>query len=540
MFNFTMRSGSNQYHGSAYDYFTNQHLNAGIPFTSDGNGNLLRPPTHKNDFGGSIGGAVRIPKLYDGRNRTFFFFNWESYIQRQTVVGGLQSVPTTAMRNGDFSSILTGQLLATDPAGRQIMGNVIYDPSSEFPAANGQILRNPFPSNTIPMGRMDPVALKIQSLLPTPESGGNTNNWNDVYANPRTQWIPSLKIDHNFSEKLKASFFWSYYNDNHYSGQDGLPGALTATRMIPIRSQTYRLSTDYTVSPTLLLHFGVGELLYHNPDKGIPAALDFNAPGTLGLVGGLVNQTGFTGFPRIGGLGSSYGGMSASLGPTNNSYYRTDKPGGVVSATWVHNTHALKAGAEYKKDIYTNFAFNSGFGSFNFSAAQTGLPSTNGQNLNGGSVGFGYASFLLGLTSSASVSSPQDPQMRKQSWGVFVQDNWKVTRKLTLDYGLRWDWQQAPHEIHDTWSMFGPATPNPAVGGLLGATVYEGYGPGRCNCNFTPPYDYAIGPRLGAATTPSSGWAPTPTPSALPPLTNRRSRSPGACIRISRPCTPSA
>jgi hypothetical protein len=501
LFNFTSRGGTNQFHGSLYDYFTNEDLNAGISFTNSGHGHLVRPATHKNDFGGSVGGPIIIPKIYNGRNKTFFFFNWESYIQRQTVVGGTATVPSAAMRAGDFSSILTGQnLTVTDPNGKSVTvgANTIFDPASQT-TVNGQLVRTPFTGNIIPTSRLSPIALKIQALLPAPQTPGNTNNWVNQYANPRTQWIPSVKIDHNFSEKLKMSFFWSYYNDNHNSGQDGFTGAITATRFIPIRSATIRLSADYTVSPTLLVHVGVGEVLYHNPDKGIAAAVDYDAPGQLGIVGGIVNQDGFTGFPRIGGLSSSYGGLSQSIGPTNNAYYRTDKPTGVASVTMVRDRHTYKAGAEYRKDIYTNFAENSGFGAFNFSGNETSQPYLNGQNLSGASVGFAYASFLLGLVDNASVASPQDPQFRKVSWGVFVQDNWKITRKLTLDYGLRWDWQQAPHEINGTFSMFAPSIANPSAGGLLGATIYAGSGTGRCNCDFTPPYMYAIGPRLGAA-----------------------------------------
>jgi hypothetical protein len=501
MFNFTSRGGTNQFHGSLYDYFTNEDLNAGISFTNSGHGHLVRPPTHKNDFGGSVGGPVRIPKIYDGRNRTFFFFNWESYIQRQTVVGGTATVPTPALRNGDFSSILTGQMITvTDPTGKSISipANTVFDPATQT-TVNGQNSRTPFPGNIIPTSRISPTAMKIQALFPAAQTPGNTNNWVNMYANPRTQWIPSVKVDHNFSENFKMSFFWSYYNDNHFSGQDGFSGAITATRMIPIRSATIRLNSDYTISPSLLLHVGVGEVLYHNPDKGIPDAVDYDAPGQLGLVGGLINQDGKTGFPRMGGLSSSYGGLSSSIGPTNNAYYRTDKPTAVSSLTWVRDRHTYKTGIEWRKDIYTNFAENSGFGSFNFSGNETSQPYLNGQNLSGASEGFPYASFLLGLVDNASVASPQDPQFRKVSVGVFVQDNWKITRKLTLDYGLRWDWQQAPHEIHGTFSMFAPSIPNPSAGGLLGATVYAGTGTGRCGCDFTPPYMYAIGPRIGAA-----------------------------------------
>ena len=97
-----MRSGTNQYHGSAYDYFVNEALNAGIPFTNDGKGHLLRPRQRRNDYGFSFGGAVKIPKLYDGHDKTFFFFNWEQFRETQSVVNGLQTVPTAAYRTGDF------------------------------------------------------------------------------------------------------------------------------------------------------------------------------------------------------------------------------------------------------------------------------------------------------------------------------------------------------------------------------------------------------------------------------------------------------
>ena len=135
----------------------------------------------------------------------------------------------------------------------------------------------------------------------------------------------------------------------------------------------------------------------------------------------------------------------------------------------------------------------------NFSAIESGDASTNGQSLGGGSVGIPYASFLLGAINNATVNAPQDPQWRGNRWGMYLQDSWKVTRRLTLDYGIRWDEENEGHEIHQRNSMFGPTIPNPSAGGLLGGEVYEGYGPGRCNCQFAKPYPYAIGPRFGFA-----------------------------------------
>jgi hypothetical protein len=148
LFNFTARSGTNQFHGSAYGYSTNEDLGAGQSFTDSGNGHLLRPPNRQNDFGGSIGGAVWIPKIYNGHDRTFFFFNYEMY-RKHKATDTFGTVPTAAMRNGDFSSILTGRVLNTDPLGRPILENTIYDPTTAR-TVNGTTVTDPFPNNMIP------------------------------------------------------------------------------------------------------------------------------------------------------------------------------------------------------------------------------------------------------------------------------------------------------------------------------------------------------------------------------------------------------
>jgi hypothetical protein len=171
----------------------------------------------------------------------------------------------------------------------------------------------------------------------------------------------------------------------------------------------------------------------------------------------------------------------------------------VVSATWVHGNHTYKAGAEGRKDIWTDIEQVGTTGIYNVLASETGLPYLQSTTLGGGNIGFPYASFLLGAIDNATVRNEQDPQLRKHAFGLYLQDTWKVTRKLTMDYGVRWDYQTAATEIHDRWSMFGPSVANPSAGGLLGGTIYEGSGPGGCNCNFTSSYPYAIGPRLGVA-----------------------------------------
>jgi Carboxypeptidase regulatory-like domain/TonB dependent receptor len=494
MFNLTAKSGTNRYHGSLFEYFVNEDLGAGVPYTNSGHGHLLRPPNRRNDFGGSFGGPVRIPKLYNGKNRTFFFFAFEEFYQRQVTAGVLQTVPSLAMRNGDFSGALTNRVLGADPTGRSIVENTIYDPNTAAPV-NGQTVTNPFPGNVIPMSRLDPVALKIQALIPTPTRAGILNNWDQSYTAVTTETIPSVKIDQNFSNNGKLTFFYSHYSGPHYNGLDGLPAPITMVRHIDTVSYTIRLNYDQPITPTLLIHLGAGYLRHPNPDESIPEVLNYDPVAGLGLKGALFGK----GFPGISSLMSpTGGGMSLNMGANGGPIW-LNKPTAVASATLVRGNHTYKAGADWRIDSLATLNLTGEFGGYTFDPSQTGLPYTQGQALSGGNVGLPYASFLLGLVNTASISNPTFPQTRKMSTSLFVQDNWKVTRKLTLDYGLRWDYQGYGDEIHRRVSEFSPTTPNPAAGGLPGATIYEGSGAGTCNCTFTKTYPYAIGPRLGVA-----------------------------------------
>jgi hypothetical protein len=493
LFNFTTRSGGNQFHGGAFEYFTNEALNAGVPFTDNGKGGLVRPRTRKSDYGFSAGGPVWIPKVYNGHDKTFFYFTYEGYTDQKTAAGTLTTVPTTAMRNGDFSAIQTGRTLGTDTLGRSILENTIYDPATAR-VVNGQVVTDAFPGNRIPLNRIDPVAQKILSLVPQPINSGLINNWAPVYPNPKTQSIVSIKGDHSLTPGTKLSFYYMHQNTNQFSGPDGLPEPITAFRDQKIHSNNFRLNYDQSITPTLIFHAGIGLQNFFNPDSSPASVLRYDAVSQLGLTGGAVN-----GFPRIANLGSSFGGLTPGLGPTNANEYHTDKPTAVASVTYVRGKHTYKAGGEFRIDSFTDRNSKGATGVFNFSANQTGLPYLQSATVGGGSIGFPLASFLLGAADTASVSSVQDPQWRRTSWSLFVQDTWRVTNKLTLDYGLRWDLAGQGHELYYRTAAFDPNTANPAAGGLPGATTYEGYGQGRCNCTFAKTYPYAIGPRLGAA-----------------------------------------
>lgn len=494
LFNFTSRSGTNEFHGSAYDYFVNEAFNAGIPFTNAGNNELVRPRTRRNNFGFTLGGPVLIPKLYNGKNRTFFFFNYEKYLNKEGKFDGYGTVPTDAYRRGDFSAALTGRNLGTDGLGRAILENTVYDPRSNRAGADGRIYRDPFPNNVIPASLIDPVSAKIQALIPTATIPGLINNFERRYNFRKIQDIPSIKVDHNFAGSSRISAYYSIQRTDKDNGQEGLPDPISARRDQIIRSHTTRVNFDTSLRPTVLLHVGVGYQRYVNPDSSPEVITSYDAAGQLGLRGGFGS-----GFPRMTDLGGAQGGLGFNIGPTNRTLYYQDKPTAVASTTWVKGTHSFKFGGEWKMDNFTNRSTGGVAGVFGFSTAQTSMPALQGVALPGGSVGFNYASFLLGNANTATVSNPQDPQYRRPTLGFFAQDTWRIGRKLTLDYGIRYDYQPASDELHQRTAMFDPEGRNPSAGNLPGATRFAGFGPGRCNCSITNTYPYAFGPRLGMA-----------------------------------------
>ena len=204
IFNLTAKSGTNTFHGSLFEYYVNEKFGAGIPFTDDGGGKLVKPPNRRNNFGGSLGGPVTIPGVYHGHNRTFFFYSFEQFRQIETQAGLLRTMPTDRMRNGDFSEALTGRVLATDPLGRPIMENAIYDPRTTR-VVNGQVVRDPFPNNVIPHELLDPVALKIQAFIPRATRPGMINNWDQSFPADTIKSIATDEGRSQFHEQGKLS-----------------------------------------------------------------------------------------------------------------------------------------------------------------------------------------------------------------------------------------------------------------------------------------------------------------------------------------------
>ena len=536
-FNFTMKSGTNSLHGSGYDYLVNEAFNAGLPFTDAGTltslkeGQHIRNTQRRNDFGGTIGGPIRIPKVYNGENRTFFFFNFEQYRENRQISNGLMSVPTAAYRNGDFGTsgclnfnagtgacnganapLTLGGAQAVDSNGQALTYGEVFDPRSTR-VVGGATVRDPFPNQMIPVTRFDPVSAAIQNMLPLPNRLGIINN----YAIPSyTNWTHttnySWKIDHSLSSTAKLSWYLSRYGWNSPNA-NGMTGDFTGSVPTAYRNLTTRVNFDYTIKPTLLFHVGIGYL--HQYEPTIPRSFDENSLGLHGyfdetLFPSIFNLGSPTTSPTGGwacvntatpcGTTTLFGNINGVGGSFKTRLYE-EKSTANTNLTWVKGNHIFKYGGETTIEGYPNISSWRANGFFVFSNAETSDPWQNGQALNiTNGTGFNYASFMLGFPDQLQLSPLNSTKLGNHSMGFYAQDTWKVTRKLTLDLGLRYDFQTYLREQYNRMQEISWSTPNPTVGGLLGSGIYEGSGGGaHCNCAFSHNYPFAFGPRLGAA-----------------------------------------
>jgi hypothetical protein len=523
--NVTMKSGTNQYHGGLYDYLQNEDLNAGQPFTNSSNGHLLRPTLRQYDYGVYLGGPIRIPKVYNGRDKTFFYFSWEQFLRNQNYLPGTFSVPTQAYRNGDFRAAIAAagnKTLTMDPLGRPVIANTIYDPTTQHVAPNGQIVTDPFPNNMIPMNRLDPVALKVQSMLPLPfcvggppcNAAGIVNNYQNTEGVSRNTEAPSLKLDQLLGPRDKLSFFWGHTGTLSATGygEDGLPQPISYSFGGGIYSNRERLNFDHTVSPTILLHFGAG---YDSTYLGRPSVTpQYDACKGIGLCSSaftLGTFPSFTGLsdPIARGFGNNAPvGGEPQLGPPGRTDNADNITSTIASLTWVKNNHTFKFGGNAEFHGSYTIAVNNLQGTYGFTSAQTAMPylvtitgtSTSGlpvsaANVGPNHIGFPYASFLLGAVDTAEVDPISRARFGDQQWGFYAQDSWKVRRNLTLDIGLRYDYQTYYTEQYGRSPDFAPNLPNPTAGGHPGAVVYQA----TCNCAFAKNYPWGFGPRLGVA-----------------------------------------
>lgn len=458
--NFTIRSGTNELHGSAFEIFRNNVLDARSWLGE------TRPPLRQNEFGFTVGGPVLLPKLYDGRNRTFFFVSYTGSRKRGLDIPRRLRIPTQERIRGDFSGIAES----------------VYDPATTRPAAQGSgFERDPFPNARIPSSRFDEVASRVAQLFPAPNlSGAGALNYQAFQGERRLDpdtYI--IKINHDFFPKhrLNATFNRTSIPRNNLPVP--LPDPINDLTDQNIRSHMVRVNYDATVSNTMLNTFTGGYNNFRNPFKGAFAEMGFAEQfGLRGTVGDAFPFFSFTnGYTSVG---------RSSL---SDSYDQNIILKDILS--WSKGRQLIKVGGEFRMTRQTSNDASTSAGSYAFNRLGTALP-----NASAG-TGDGFASFLLGQVHSASLSFPFEQRSLRPYWAGFVQDDFRVSPKLTLNLGFRYEVTMAPWEVDNQYTLIDLDTPNPAAGGLPGASVFAGTGAAGRRLLETD--GSAFGPRFGFA-----------------------------------------
>ncbi len=459
---FVSKSGTNAIHGAAFHNMRRDIWNANA-WQRNASG-LPRAKERFNETGGAIGGPVYLPKLYDGRNKTFWFFTYTKDIRPIVLGFPVLTVPTAAMKRGDFSE-------AGVPT--------IYDPTT----------RQPFPGNIIPQNRFSARSRAILPLIPDPNVPRLAGNYNFLNTNAFDRYIWSLKFDHALTVNNRVSFFYNneVQNDDAVAAFAGPIGQGLLNSQKPYN---YRVNHDWTLASNFLMHttfsYSKTRQTWDNPNqKGSGSALGFGLSGDSDAI------------PRIQFSGAAgltpYGVQDGKVG--NGAQF--NKQWQIAQGyTWIRGKHEFKFGGAWRRFDTLGLDLAGTNGTYVFNRAQTGL-------LGQASTGHEFASFLLGAVDTASNVVPPVlfDTTKYYDTSVYFQDNWRITPRLTLNLGVRYE---VPIGWHvpggNGYSHVDINVPNPGAGGRAGALVFSGTGPGRTGEKRFFPTDWSnFGPRLGFA-----------------------------------------
>ncbi len=485
----TVKSGTNELHGSAYEYIRNRDFDA-----NSWKNNLLRSPRSvdtQNDFGATVGGPVFIPKLYHGRNKTFFFFDYEGFRLKHGGTG-TQSFPNEAFRSGNFAGIcqtgFTGGICndripdpKSPPPTPCVPGDTrvqcltvdqLYDPTTHA-AIPGDVLTND------PNFKPSTVMTNVFKLLP-PTSGALNNNVTDHTVSSTTANLFDVKVDHVFSDKHRISGGFDY--DNTKTGGSSDLGPIFG-QSIPQHTRYARFSDNYIFTPSLVNQFLFGFSRRYRAEGSNSIGLGF--PAKIGLTG-VSNAT----FPCIKWGGTNYNVNNCGDSEFADNVYQIND-----AVSLVKGKHNFKFGGEVRMLQFNVRRLTQGSGEFDFSSAQTSSTG-NASGTGGDSV----ASSLFGLSDTTTLNYGAFSGVRYKDFSFYGQDSYKFNSRLTLNYGLRYDTDLPATEAFNRFSAVDPKLPNPGAGNILGAYTYFGSGTGR-NGRTRPQdtFHKALGPRLGFA-----------------------------------------
>jgi hypothetical protein len=497
--NMVTRSGSNKFHGSVYDFVRNTITDAN-DFFNDRNGIPL-PPVHRHDFGATFGGPIF-------KSKTFFFFDYEG-LRASNMNTYFAGVPSVAERTGDFGEICTSQGgsfvggICTDGSGNQLNSGQLWDPYSGTYSSNdgGAVRTTPIPNNRLDLytspgspalpanlqptpgvagNLIDSVAQKVMSLfpLPTPTISNPSlyKNWTASGASPNSNDQFDVRIDHRFNEKNllsgKYSQEWSSYTgydcfktviDPCGGGSNKSSAHIFAINDTHTFTPTLLLTTTFGITRGAMLIFAYNSSLGADPlsTLGFPSYLQEN--GFKGVPAMFINDYTNAGFPNAGG--DPYGNYKQGQ--------LTGQLGGIV--TKIHGPHELKFGGEARLHQQNYIQTNAPLGYFNFDNRGSSIcPAIGPSSICGDQVtiagGDDMASFMMGQVQSGYYEIQFRPATENYQYALFAQDNWKITHKLTLNLGLRYDVSLPRTDRYNRQNWFDPNVTNPLNGGTFSYT----------------------------------------------------------------------
>ncbi|MFZ0662339.1 MAG: TonB-dependent receptor [Acidobacteriaceae bacterium] len=513
---FVTKSGTNQYHGTAYtivknaafdanNWFNNGYQALNCANTPENQCAFRRGSDSKYDYGGTLGGPVRIPKIYDGKDKTFFFFAWEQYKLHQGAVTQ-STVPTASGGTtgngevgGDFSQILGGPTAVINPCtGQPVLQNQIFDPSTTNATVsatnpNGIPCRLPFAGNIIPTASFSPAAVNLMQGLPAPNQTatpnppyGFFNNYSMASVVPTENTTYTVRIDQNISENSKA--FGSYSSRDNFSlhGAPTLPEPFNNGGYFQDFETHYgRAGWDYTFSPTLLNHLNLGynRTNSNNISQSFQqsrSATSAGVPNEHSTAYPVVNWDGLDSFTQ---WGQQQNGDNIDNGVRVND-----------SVVWQKGRNSFTFGADWRHQQYSTIQLN--INNLNFLRSETDVAALGGipQFQSGNS----FASFLLGEVDNAGQTVyNHSPRWNSRYSAFFVEDDMKVSSNLTLNLGLRYSIDVPRKEASNKTSNFSFTAPDPAADGMPGALEFGV----NCHCNtaWADTWYKDIAPRLGFA-----------------------------------------